>query len=252
MATETDDERMRRLTRNKPLSTLPKRFYKSVTVGPDLQVLLDGRPVKTPMKAVLSLPSAPLAQAVADEWQAQVEVIDPHSMPLTKLANTAIDRAGPHAKAIRDDLLAYAANDLVFYRVSQPEDLVERQDQLWNPVLDWARESLAARFEVTDGLSHKTQPPEALQAISRRLQGLDPAALVGLHNMTTLSGSLLLALMASEGVLSPAQAWQAATVEEAYQAEKWGQDSEALDRDRLRAAEFTHSANFVNLAKQGR
>lgn len=246
---ETEDERLNRLARDKFVRQLPKRFYKSVSVGADNEILLDGRSVKTPLKAVLRLPTSQLAKAVAAEWEAQINEINPHAMPLTKLANTAIDRAVPHLGEIRADILAYAANDLLCYRAGEPAALVARQVAAWDPPLKWAEECLGARFTLTNGLAHINQPPDCSAAMARWLKGLDPFAMVAVHTMTTLSGSAVLAAMVAQGALTADAAWAATSLGEAFQAELWGRDAEAEARDKARAAEFTHSAEFINLAR---
>ena len=142
----------------------PRRFYKDVAVTDDLCIALDGRPVKTPLKAKLQLPTKALAEAVAAEWEAQGEKLDPSTMLFTKLANTAIDRVGPMREAITAEVLDYANSDLVCYRAETPEALVDRHARTWDPVIDWARTTLDAPFLVTTGIVHKAQPEAALRA----------------------------------------------------------------------------------------
>ena len=245
---ESEEQRLQRLARNQFVKTLPKRFYKQVAVGQDMTILLDGRPVVTPMKSKLVLPNQQLADAITAEWQAQAEVINPHSMPLTKLANTAQDRTGEHAEAIRADIVSYAGNDLVCYRAEQPAELVTRQSLVLDPVLDWAERELGARLLTTNGLQHVNQPPAALACLRPRLAGLGPHVLVALHAMTTLSGSAILALMVQDGAMSAQAAWEAASIEEAWQAEHWGRDEEAEARQQSRRSEFLAAAQFFNLA----
>jgi chaperone required for assembly of F1-ATPase len=152
--TETEDERLQRLSKGRAEKPLPKRFYKDVQVSKENRILLDGRSVKTPLKAVLQLPNRRLADAVAAEWTAQADVINPALMPLTKLANTAIDRATSERIHVVNEIVQYAASDLVLYRADKPEKLVSLQQQHWNPVLDWAQASLDAKFESTAGIVH--------------------------------------------------------------------------------------------------
>lgn len=245
---ESEEQRLQRLARNQFVKALPKRFYKQVSVGQEMTILLDGRPVMTPMKTRLVLPNRQLAEAVAAEWQAQAEFINPHTMPFTKLANTVQDRAGEHAEAIRADILSYAGNDVVCYRAAQPDELVALQQVHLDPVLAWAETVLAARLQITDGLRHVEQPAESLAGIRQRLASLGSHPLVALHAMTTLSGSALLAIMVADGALSAPAAWQAASLEEAWQAERWGRDSDAEARSLAREAEFVTAAKFLNLA----
>jgi chaperone required for assembly of F1-ATPase len=225
-----------------------RRFYKEVAISPGLGILLDGKPVKTPLKAPLELPSPALASAVAAEWQAQGSTINPHSMPLTKLANTAIDRASGELKAIRRDILAYAGNDLVCYRAEAPAGLVVRQAHAWDPVLAWARQKTGVEWRTTTGLRHIEQQPEALKALADLLPER-PFELVGCHALTTLSGSALLALMLLEEAISVENAWQSACAEEFWQRDQWGEDGEATARIEAQFREFGAAYQFVNLAR---
>lgn len=226
---------------------LPRRFYKQVSLSENLGIRLDGRAVRTPSKAELLLPTQALAEAVAEEWQAQIDVIDPATMPLTKYANTAIDRAGSQSEAIRQDILSYAANDLVCYRVEAPVELAKRQAGLWDPAVAWAEHRTGYRWHVTSGLKHVEQPGAALASLKQSVP-VDNFSLVGCHGLTTLSGSALLALMLLEGAISVETAWQAANIEEHWQAEQWGEDAEALARSSGRKAEFQAGARFTSLA----
>lgn len=226
---------------------LPRRFYKQVSLSENLGIRLDGRAVRTRSKAEMLLPSRALAEAVAEEWRAQVDVIDPATMPLTKYANTAIDRAGSQSEAIRQDILSYAANDLVCYRVDAPSELASRQAEMWDPVVAWAEQRTQHRWQITSGLKHVEQPAAALDTL-QNLIPTDSFSLVGCHGLTTLSGSALLALMLLEGAISVETAWQAANIEEHWQAEQWGEDAEALARSSGRKAEFQAAARFTSLA----
>jgi chaperone required for assembly of F1-ATPase len=224
-----------------------RRFYKTVSVSLERAILLDGKPVRTPMKAALVLPTSALAHAVAGEWQAQGETIDPAAMPLTRLANTAIDRVMTDRTRIVAEMLEFAGSDLTCYRAEAPPDLIERQALALNPVLDWAAAELDAAFLVTAGITHRPQPPVALKAVETHLQGLHPFELTALHNMMTLTGSLLIAAMTVAGRLEPEAAWRAAHTDEDFQIEQWGEDAEArLRRDR-RQAEFIACCHFVRL-----
>jgi chaperone required for assembly of F1-ATPase len=228
-----------------------RRFYKTVSVTPDGALLLDGRPVKTPMKAALVLPTMALARAVAEEWQAQGEKIDPASMPLTRLANTAIDRVMPDRARIVAEILQFAGSDLICYRAEAPPDLIERQALAWNPVLDWAVAELDAAFVVTAGMVHRPQPEAALKAVEAHLQGHDPFVLAALYNLMTFTGSLLIAAMTIAGRLEPEAAWRAAHTDEEYQIEQWGEDAEARQRQDLRYREFLACCRFASLAAPG-
>ncbi|MDE2385778.1 MAG: ATPase [Alphaproteobacteria bacterium] len=235
------------MSRDKVERPLPKRFYKAVSVGEGGAILLDGRPVKTPMKQNLCLPTPALAQAVAAEWQAQDKLIDPAKMPLTKLANTAIDRVGAERAHVAGEVVAFAGNDLVCYRADEPEELVALQRQQWDPVLAWALAALDAGFTFTHGIIHVAQDVHALKAVERHVATLDDFALTGLHNVMTLTGSALIAIMLQARALAPQAAWTAAHVDEDFQISQWGEDFEAADRRAARKAEFEATAQFLAL-----
>lgn len=221
---------------------LPKRFYKDVSIMPEegrFVLKLDGRTAKTPGGRPLALPTKMAASIVAVEWQAQTEVINPHAMPATKLVNTSLDTVAERMGEVAKDMAQFAASDLVCYRASEPEGLVALQDQHWNPVLTWAETHLNARFILAQGIIHAEQHPEAMQGVERSVATIrDPIALSALHVMTTISGSCLIALMTTLGTLSAESAWQAATVDEVWQASLWGWDAEAAQRHAGRRAEF--------------
>ena len=223
-----------------------RRFYKTVGLSEEGAILLDGKPVKTPMKAVLALPAA-LALAVAAEWEAQGEKIVPATMPLTRLANTAIDRVIPSRPRIVAEMLEFAGSDLTCYRAETPPDLIARQALAWNPVLDWAAAELDAAFLVTAGIVHRPQPEAALKAVQTHLDGLDPFVLAALHNLMTLTGSLLIAAMIVAGKLAPEAAWHAAHTDEDYQIAQWGEDTQARQRRELRHREFLACCRFAHL-----
>jgi chaperone required for assembly of F1-ATPase len=229
---------------------LAKRFYKRVTVeardGGSV-ILLDGRTIKTPRKRKLSLPSAALARAVAAEWAAQGPRIDPDTMPLTRIANTAIDAVADHMTAVADDIVAFAGNDLLCYRAAEPDGLAERQRASWDPVLAWARGELGAGFVEAEGVMPIEQPAEALTSIWNALDGLDPFRLTSLHIMTTLTGSALLALAHVRGRLTLEEAWAGAHVDEDWQIEHWGEDGEAAARRRHRLGQFEAASRLLTL-----
>jgi chaperone required for assembly of F1-ATPase len=229
----------------------PKRFYDAVTTDPvagGWRILLDGRPVKTPQRAELVLPTAALAAAVAEEWRAQSAQINPASMPLTKLANTAIDAVTPNLASVAEDVLSFAARDLICYRVSAPESLAERQRASWDPLLAWAEQRHGARFVATAGIMPVDQPPESLAALREPVAGLGPFELAALHVMTTLTGSALLALALGADELSLEACWAAAHVDEDYQRSHWGEDAEARKRRELRFADMRAAATFFRLS----
>ena len=236
---------------------LPKRFYKAATVAqPEaidaqsaggVRVLLDGKVIRTPAKAVLAVPTRALAEAIAAEWEAQREHIDPATMPLTRLVNSAIDGLRGREAAVREDIAKYAASDLLCYRASQPELLARRQAELWDPVLAWSRDALGAAFVVGEGLMPVAQPEAAKAALARALADFDALALAALHVMTTLTGSALLALAHARGRLGVEEAWAAAHVDEDWQTAKWGEDAEASARRQRRWSDMQAASRLLEL-----
>ena len=248
MSEETEDERWERLSRDRIHRPLPKRFYKSVAVTDQLGIALDGRHVKTPLKAALVLPTRPLAEAVAAEWDAQVDVINPHAMPLTKLANTANDRATTEKSKIAAEILEFAGSDMVCYRAESPAGLVKHQTTHWDPIIAWAKADLKVDFATVNTITHRRQSPAALQALEAHITSLDPFSFVAVHNLSTLTGSALLAAMTAAGKIPADAAWLAANVDEDWQIETWGEDVEASARRAGRLHEFSACVRFVNLA----
>ncbi|WP_108683453.1 ATP12 family chaperone protein [Methyloceanibacter sp. wino2] len=231
--------------------SLPKRFYKEVTVsdeGGQAAILLDGRPVRTPGKAPLTVPNAALAEAIADEWRAQGDRIDPHTMPLTKLVNSAIDGVVGQEAAVVDDIVAHAGSDLLCYRASGPEGLLALQAEAWDPVLAWASGALGAPMSLAEGVMHIPQPEASLAALRAEIEALDALKLAALHVMTTLTGSALLPLAVARGELSPEAAWDAAHVDEDWQISQWGEDAEARQRRKNRKADFEAAAKLLALS----
>ncbi len=224
-----------------------KRFYERASVGADNQVLLDGRPVRTPGRAPLALPGASLAEAIADEWQAQGETIDPRSMPLTGLANAAIDRIAPAKAAFAAGLAAYGESDLLCYRAEGPAPLVARQTEAWDPLLAWARDRYDVVLAVTSGIVHKAQPPETVARLAAAVEARDHFELAGLSPLVTISGSLVVALALAEGATGLGAAWAAASLDEQWQAEQWGEDEEAVRALAGRRADFAAAARFLSL-----
>jgi chaperone required for assembly of F1-ATPase len=226
--------------------TLRKRFYakaEATAVSP-YAVLLDNKPVRTPARRALAAPSRALAEAIAGEWEAQREVIDPGRMPLTRLANSIIDAVADAPDPVADEIGQYLASDLVCYRAGEPPGLVVRQAQHWDPVLEWAREALGAQFALAQGVIPVSQPEAALAA-TRAAIPRDPWRLGALHVVTTLTGSGLLALALAQGRLSVEEVWQAAHVDEDWNMEQWGRDELALDRRAFRYAEMQAAASVL-------
>ena len=231
-----------------------KRFYEAVATEARTdgwRILLDGRVVKTPKRADLLLPTEPLAEAVAAEWRAQGPQIDPASMPLTKLANSAIDAVTPNLAAVAEDAGSFAARDLICYRAKAPESLVERQAASWDPLLAWVEQHHGATLIATKGIMPLDQPPESLAAIATVLSRFDPFALTALHIMTTLTGSAVLTLAHVAGRQSLEECWAAAHVDEDYQIAHWGEDAEASKRRALRFADFSAASEFLHLSRKG-
>lgn len=228
---------------------LLKRFYTEATVageGEEYKVLLDGRSVKSPAGTELKLPTEAAAQLVAVEYAAQGEHIDPMSMPVTRLVNTAIDGVANDPQVVLEDILRYAATDLICYRAASPQRLVERQRETWDPVLDWIESTLGARFELAEGVIHVDQPKESLAALGRYLmQRRDIFRLSSLHVMTTLKGSALLALAVEAGQLEAEQGWDAAHVDEDWNISQWGEDSEAQARRAFRKRDMMAAVSLL-------
>jgi len=224
-----------------------RRFYKQATVGEDRRILLDGRPVKTPGRADLAPPSADLADAIADEWNGQDERIDPRAMPLTGLANAAIDRIAPDREGFAAGLAAYGENDLVCYRAEGPAPLVARQGEHWDPILAWAQQRYDVVFELAQGVIHMPQPAETVARLRAEVGARDTFQLAGLSPLVTVSGSLLIALALAEGAIGVAPAWTAASLDEQWQAEQWGEDEEAAAALAARRRDFEGGARFLAL-----
>jgi chaperone required for assembly of F1-ATPase len=219
---------------------LRRRFYARAEVaeGEDgFAVLLDGRPVKTPARRTLAAPTRALAEALAAEWEAQRDVVDPAKMPLTRLANSIIDGVADTPAAVAAEAEKYLASDLVCYRAEGPDGLVARQAGAWDPVIAWAREALGARFVVGEGMVFVVQPEAALAA-ARAALPRDPWRLGAFHVVTTLTGSALIALAVLNGRLGVEDAWRAAHIDEDWNMDFWGRDELALERRAARYAEM--------------
>jgi chaperone required for assembly of F1-ATPase len=229
---------------------LPRRFYKDVAVvgeGGAYGVSLDGKSIRTPGNALLVLPSERAARLVADEFAAQGETIDPMSMPVYRLVNTAIDGVASDPQAVLEDILRFASSDLVCYRADAPQTLVDREAEAWDPVIDWARTGLGARFLLAEGVMHVEQPRETIAAVGVHLsQRTAPLRLAALHVMAGLMGSALLALAVDFGELDPETAWNAAHVDEDFQSEQWGLDADAAARRAARKRDMMAAAILLN------
>jgi chaperone required for assembly of F1-ATPase len=223
---------------------LRRRFYQRAEVEDaegEFRIVLDGRPVRTPARRTLAAPTRMLAQALAAEWEAQRDVIDPAKMPLTRLANSIIDGVADAPSAVAAEVNRYLACDLVFYRAPGPAGLVAWQAEAWDPVLAWVRETLGARFVLAEGIAFVAQPTDALAAASSAIP-TDPWRLGAMHAITTLTGSALIAIALSRGALSVDAAWAAAHVDEDWNMKFWGRDALALERRAARFAEMQAAA----------
>jgi chaperone required for assembly of F1-ATPase len=240
-----------KLARKDARSQLPKRFYEDVAVASKVNgfiVTLDGRKLKTPAKADLILPSEAAAEAIAAEWRAQGDTIDPRTMPLTRLVNSALDGVARDVQSVIADIVRYAGSDLVCYRAAEPEGLAAAQSEVWDPVLAFARDELGARLICVEGITFAEQPPRAIAAVHEAVvqsTGERALAVAALHVMTTLTGSVLLALAVARRELAPEAAWNAAHVDEDFQMRVWGADVEALDRRAKRFAEMRAAAQLM-------
>ena len=226
------------------------RFYSHATLRATqegFEILLDERPVKTPARRPLLLPTEPLARAVAEEWNAQGEKVDPRSMPLTGLANAAIDRVAPDVESFARGLAAYSENDLLCYRAEGPSSLVARQAERWDPLLAWARRRFDVDFEIVCGIMHRPQYEATLRQLAHAVAARDPFALAGLSPIVTIGGSLIVALALAEEAIDLDTAWSAATLDEAWQAEQWGEDTEAAAALEARRHDFAAAYRFLTL-----
>jgi chaperone required for assembly of F1-ATPase len=217
----------------------PRRFYSAVRIeaGHDYRLLLDGRPVRTPAGAVLTVPTEALARMLAAEWEAQGRDIVMASMPAVRLAFTALDRVSQTREAVCTEVARYASSDLLCYFADQPKALEERQLAAWGPVLDWARDSLQLHLARTAGVAHRTQPAESLLRVARLAGELDDYALAGLIHATALFGSAVLAFALQRDQFSGLEAFELSRLEEAFQIERWGADEEAEARTEALRAE---------------
>jgi chaperone required for assembly of F1-ATPase len=223
---------------------LRRRFYKAVSVEKQpggYAVLLDGRAIRTPARRTLTAPTQALAQALADEWEAQAEVVNPAVMPLTRLANSIIDGVADVPAQVQGEVAKFLASDLICYRASSPDGLVERHAQHWDPLIAWARDALGARFVLGEGVMFVAQPEEALAAAARAIPA-EPWRLGAVSAITSLTGSALIALAMDQGRLSTEDAWAAAHVDEDWNMHQWGSDEQAQERRAKREAEMKAAA----------
>lgn len=228
-----------------------RRFYKSVSVeshGDSFAVTLDDKTAKAPSGATLALPSRGLAEAIAEEWRRQPAAMDAGSMPLTRLANTAIDRVTPARKAIVEELLRYGGGELLCYRAPE-EPLAARQSAAWNPLLDWFAATYGATFVLTEGVVHITQPPETILAIGQALASLDAFALTAVQSAAAITSSVVLPLALAAGRISAREAFQLSRLDEHYQRELWGHDADSEALAERAARDLDSAKEFLDLSR---
>jgi chaperone required for assembly of F1-ATPase len=228
-----------------------KRFYShaGVVETPDgFAITLDDKPVRTPSGRALVAPTREIADGIAAEWEAQKEIIDPLTMPLTRFANSVVDAVVDRVEAVADDIVKYLGSDLLFYRAGHPQELVAREAALWDPIVFWAADTLGAHFILAEGIVHVRQPDSAIAAARAALPD-DPWSVAALHVVTTLTGSALLALVLTHGVRDPDEVWAAAHVDEDWNIEKWGMDEEVAARRAARLVDFRAAVRILNALK---
>jgi chaperone required for assembly of F1-ATPase len=230
-----------------------KRFYKTAETASAAEgctILLDGRPVRTPGRNLLAVPNPELAQALAAEWAAQGETIRPDTMPLTRLANTVLDQMPARRDDALAEIMSYAATDLLCYRQAHPADLAQRQAQLWQPWLDWAERRHGARLVVTLTLDPTPQPKRSLDALAAAASSLDDRQLIGLHNTTRLTSSIILGLALTEGAIDTKSAVAATLLEELYEIEHWGLEAEQAKRHTTLHQDLTATELYCRTLRQ--
>jgi chaperone required for assembly of F1-ATPase len=227
-----------------------KRFWKEATVGPaegGFAVLLDGRGVKTPAKRALVVPTEAMARAIADEWDAQGEKVDPATMPVTRSANAALDKVATQFDEVAAMIAEYGGTDLLCYRAEAPDELVARQAAGWDPLLDWAEAELGVRLAVTAGVLPKAQSEAALARMHAAVAAVDPFRMAALHDLVGITGSLVLGLAVARGRLNAVEAWALSRIDEDWQAEQWGEDEEAAATAAIKQQALAHAAYFWGL-----
>jgi chaperone required for assembly of F1-ATPase len=240
-------EAVRRTTR----APQRKRFYTSAGVAEadgGFAVTLDSKPVRTPSGRQVVAPTRGIAEAIAAEWNAQDEMIDPLTMPLTRFANSVVEAVADRVDAVADDVAKYLGTDLLFYRAGHPEALVAKEAAHWDPILFWAADTLGAHFILAEGIVHVAQPEQAVAA-ARGAFPDDPWSIAALHVVTTLTGSALLALALAHGVRDAEQVWAAAHVDEDWNIEKWGMDEEVAARRAARLVDFQAAVRILTALK---
>lgn len=229
----------------------PKRFWKMATATAcdgGYTVMLDARPVRTPAKAALTVPTHAMAQAIAAEWDAQAGLVDPRTMPVTRGANAAIDKVRAQRAEVAALLAEYGDSDLLCYRAAEPEGLVKRQSDGWDPMLDWAAQHIDVRLFVGEGIVHVMQDPTALKRLHTEVAAFDDFALAAVHDLISLSGSLVLALAVTKDAISADDAWHLSRIDEHWQIEQWGADDDATASEMIKRAAFLDADRFYRLS----
>ena len=229
-----------------------KRFWKAAEVVPvegGFTVELDGRPIRTPAKNALAMPTRAMAEAVTAEWMAQKDIIDPRTMPATRTVNAAVDKVAPQHGEVADMLAAYGDADLLCYRADAPDELVARQEAAWGPYLDWARDTLGADLAPRTGIMHSPQDPDALTELSRRTHALGNFELAAFHDLVSLSGSLVLGFATAMDAGEAAEIWRLSRLDELWQIEQWGADDEAEAMAEIKRQSFLHAKRMFDLAQ---
>ena len=227
-----------------------KRFWRAASVeeqGAGFTILLDARPVKTPARVALALPTRRLAEAIAAEWDAQKDTVDPRAMALTGLANAAIDRVAPDPATFAAGLAQFGASDLLYYRAERPRRLVDLQAAAWDPLLDWARRRFDIDFVLGSGVMPVDQPDATVRALGHAVATYEPFRLAALSPLVTVGGSLIAALALAEGVVARDVAWTAVTIDEQFQLDEWGNDAEAEKALATRREDFEAGARLLEL-----
>ncbi|MBT8410995.1 MAG: ATPase [Octadecabacter sp.] len=229
-----------------------KRFWTDVNVAEDaagFAICLDARPVKTPAKAPLIVPTRRMAEAVAMEWTKVDTVVDPNVMPFTRSANAAIDKVAVQFDEVAELIAAYGGSDLLCYRAENPTDLVARQAEAWDPLLAWTVEEYGAELRPTAGVMPVDQPREAVAALAAKVYAVTPFELTALHDLVAMSGSLVIGLAVAAERLDPDTAWALSRIDEQWQIDQWGEDEEAAATARIKQSAFNHAAAFYQMSK---
>ncbi|MDW4500461.1 ATP12 family protein [Sulfitobacter sp. D35] len=231
-----------------------KRFWETAEVTETARgfgIALDGRPVRTPAKRLLEVPTRAFAECIATEWDAQEKTIDPLSMPFTRTANAALDKVAIQQEAVVDMLADYGDSDLLCYRAEGPDALVWRQSEQWDPMLDWAAETFDARLMPRTGVMHAPQDPDALARLRAQVRAMNAFELAAFHDLVSLSGSLILGLAATRDAAPVETLWETSRLDEIWQTEQWGHDDEAARMAEVKRQAFLHAKRVFDLCRTG-